>query len=118
MQPSRRWANTPIRSSSPAPADRALPVQPPTEVMRPEVAFVTTMVMTSVISEGTARRAAAEIHRPAAGKTGTTNSHHDAWFIGFTPELVAAVWVGFDDNRQLGKGEQGARAAVPIWISF
>ena len=94
------------------------PVVPPTEVMRPEVAFVTTMVMTSVIQEGTARRAAAEIHRPAAGKTGTTNSHRDAWFIGFTPELVAAVWVGFDDMRQLGKGEQGARVALPIWISF
>ena len=94
------------------------PVQPPVEVMKPEVAFLMTQVMTSVIQEGTARSAAGALHRPAAGKTGTTNSHRDAWFIGFTPDLVAAVWVGFDDMRQLGRGEQGARVALPIWVGF
>jgi penicillin-binding protein 1A len=95
-----------------------VPTAPPAEVMRPEVAFLMTQVMTSVIQEGTARAAASQIHRPAAGKTGTTNAHRDAWFIGFTPELCAAVWVGFDDMQKLGRGEQGARVALPIWIAF
>jgi penicillin-binding protein 1A len=95
-----------------------VPAQAPAEVMPPDVAFLMTQVMTSVIQEGTARRAAGEIHRPAAGKTGTTNSHRDAWFIGFTPELCVAVWVGFDDMQKLGRGEQGARVALPIWITF
>ncbi|HJZ84273.1 MAG TPA: PBP1A family penicillin-binding protein [Polyangia bacterium] len=99
-------------------AGAAQPIQPPSEVLKPEVAFLMTQVLTSVIQEGTARAAASQIHRPAAGKTGTTNSHRDAWFIGFTPDLCAAVWVGFDDMRQLGRGEQGARAALPIWTSF
>ena len=53
-----------------------------------------------------------------AGKTGTTNDHHDAWFSGFTPKLVATVWVGYDDERSLGAGEEGGRTAVPIWTYF
>jgi penicillin-binding protein 1A len=99
-------------------AGEPVPAAPPSEVMAPEIAFLVTQVMTSVITEGTAKTAANALHRPAAGKTGTTNSHRDAWFIGFTPELVAAVWVGFDDMRQLGRGEQGAHAALPIWVAF
>ncbi|HBH62059.1 MAG TPA: hypothetical protein DDX85_10055, partial [Nitrospiraceae bacterium] len=66
---------------------------------------------------GTGRRARA-LNRPAAGKTGTTNEYKDAWFIGYTPELVAGVWVGFDDVRTLGERETGSRAAAPIWVSF
>jgi penicillin-binding protein 1A len=58
------------------------------------------------------------IHRPIAGKTGTTSDLRDAWFVGFTPDLLAAVWVGFDDNKKLGKGEAGARTALPIWTEF
>jgi penicillin-binding protein 1A len=53
-----------------------------------------------------------------AGKTGTTNDFGDAWFIGYTPNLVTGVWVGFDDRRSLGDREAGASAALPIWISF
>jgi membrane carboxypeptidase/penicillin-binding protein len=56
--------------------------------------------------------------RPAAGKTGTTDEDRDAWFVGFTPELLAAVWVGFDERRVLGRGEEGARAALPLWVDF
>jgi len=60
--------------------------------------------------------------RPCAGKTGTTNDYRDAWFVGFTPELVTAVWVGFDDNRKMfdkfGHGITGAKAAIPIWTRF
>jgi penicillin-binding protein 1A len=57
--------------------------------------------------------------RPAGGKTGTTNDFTDAWFIGFTPEITAGVWVGFDDKAvSLGKPETGAIAALPIWLEF
>ena len=53
-----------------------------------------------------------------AGKTGTTNDFRDAWFSGFTPNLVATVWVGFDQHQSLGRREAGSRAALPIWIDF
>ena len=86
------------------------------QAMKPELAYVITSMLTSVIEEGTAASARGKLKRPAAGKTGTTNSHKDAWFVGFTPDLATGVWVGFDDNRELGRGEQGARAALPIWI--
>jgi len=86
------------------------------QAMKPELAYVITSMLTSVIEEGTAASARGKLKRPAAGKTGTTNSHKDAWFVGFTPDLAMGVWVGFDDTRELGRGEQGARAALPIWI--
>ena len=88
------------------------------QVMRPEVAYLITSVMQSVVEEGTAVAAKKALKRPIAGKTGTSNSGRDAWFVGFTPDLVAGVWVGFDDMRPLGKGEAGAKAALPIWIDF
>jgi penicillin-binding protein 1A len=75
-------------------------------------------LMRSVIDDGTAHAAAARIHRPVAGKTGTTSDLKDGWFVGFTPDLLAAVWVGFDDSKKLGKGEAGARTALPIWTEF
>jgi penicillin-binding protein 1A len=63
--------------------------------------------------------AAKALGRPAAGKTGTTQDYTDAWFVGFTPQLTAGVWVGFDDKQiSLGKRETGARAALPIWLEF
>lgn len=82
----------------------------PRQVLRPEVAFVLTSMMQSVIQEGTARRAV-RLSRPVAGKTGTTNDLKDAWFAGFTPQLVAVVWVGFDEPRPLGRHETGGQAA-------
>jgi penicillin-binding protein 1A len=91
------------------------PLQP---ALKPEVAYVLTSMMRSVIDEGTARAAAGRLRRPVAGKTGTSNDQHDAWFVGFTPDLLAAVWVGFDDKQGLGRGEAGARTALPIWIDF
>ena len=57
--------------------------------------------------------------RPVGGKTGTTNDFTDAWFMGFTPQITAGVWVGYDDKQiSLGKGETGARTALPIWLEF
>ena len=62
---------------------------------------------------------AKQLGHPAAGKTGTTQDYTDAWFIGFTPQLTAGVWVGFDDKQiSLGKKETGARAALPLWLEF
>ncbi|MBL7032409.1 MAG: PBP1A family penicillin-binding protein [Nitrospira sp.] len=80
-------------------------------------AFLSTSMLEEVVKNGTGWRAKA-LKRPVAGKTGTTNDYRDAWFIGYTPELVSGVWVGFDNMRTLGKGETGSKAAAPIWVSF
>lgn len=82
-----------------------------------ETAFVMTDLLRGVIQEGTGQRLRV-LERPAAGKTGTTNDLRDAWFVGYTPELVTGVWVGYDEPREMGKGETGARAASPIWLYF
>jgi penicillin-binding protein 1A len=87
------------------------------EVISPQTAFLMTSMMEDVVRHGTGWRAKA-LGRPVAGKTGTTNDYRDAWFVGYTKDLVATVWVGFDDMRPLGPLETGARAASPIWVSF
>ena len=89
----------------------------PLPVMSPETSYVITNLMQSVVSSGTGRRASV-IGRPVAGKTGTTNDAKDAWFVGFVPQLVAGVWVGFDQERSLGAGGSGGQAAAPIWSEF
>jgi penicillin-binding protein 1A len=86
--------------------------------IRPETAYVTVSLLRGVVEAGTARSAAPKLKRPAAGKTGTTDEDRDAWFVGFTPEMLAGVWVGFDERRVLGRGEEGARTALPIWTEF
>ncbi len=80
-------------------------------------AFILTGMLKNVIGYGTGRKARV-IHRPLAGKTGTTNDYKDAWFIGFSPHLVCGVWVGYDNNKTIFRGATGARAALPIWITF
>lgn len=87
------------------------------EAISPETAYVMTDLLEAVIAEGTGWRAKA-LKRPAAGKTGTTNDLRDAWFLGYTPNLVTGVWVGYDDRKPMGKGETGSRAASPIWVYF
>jgi penicillin-binding protein 1A len=84
---------------------------------RPDVAFVLTSMMRGVVESGTGIAAKA-LGRPTAAKTGTAQEHRDAWFVGFTPELVAGVWVGFDDHSPMGPRETGAGAALPPWLSF
>ncbi|MBI3085487.1 MAG: PBP1A family penicillin-binding protein, partial [candidate division NC10 bacterium] len=92
-------------------------VAEPQEVMRPETAYVLVNVMKGVVERGTAARARV-LKRPLAGKTGTTSEATDVWFIGFTPDLVAGVWVGYDVKRSLGPAETGGRLALPLWIAF
>ena len=87
------------------------------EQIPPPVAYVVTSLMKSVVEEGTAS-AVRELNRPAAGKTGTASEFRDAWFSGYTTDLVATAWVGFDDHESLGSGETGGRAALPIWLTF
>jgi len=89
----------------------------PEEAIPPAVAYLGTSLMRSVVEEGTAG-AVRELARPAAGKTGTANEYRDAWFSGYTPDLVTSVWVGFDDHSSLGSGETGGKAALPIWLTF
>jgi penicillin-binding protein 1B len=89
----------------------------PKQVARADTTFLVTNMMRSVLNEGTAASARANgFTLDAAGKTGTTNDLRDAWFVGFTPELLTVVWVGFDDNQPVGLS--GARAALPIWTQF
>ena len=88
------------------------------EVISPDVARTMTAMLEEVIQFGTGIEAKV-LKRPAAGKTGTTQDYTDAWFVGFTPQITAGVWVGFDDKQNsLGKKETGARAALPIWTQF
>jgi penicillin-binding protein 1A len=77
-----------------------------------------TDMMADVIKRGTGVRARSLGRSDIAGKTGTTNEAKDTWFNGFTPNLVATVWVGYDQERPLGEREEGARTALPIWIQF
>jgi penicillin-binding protein 1A len=77
-----------------------------------------TDMMADVIKRGTGVRARSLGRSDIAGKTGTTNEAKDTWFNGFTPHLVATVWVGYDQERPLGEREEGARTALPIWIQF
>jgi len=94
------------------------PPEPKTRsISRPDTTFLVTNMMRSVLNEGTAAGArAAGFTQDAAGKTGTTNDLRDAWFVGFTPDLLTVVWVGFDDNQPVGLS--GAQAALPIWTQF
>jgi membrane carboxypeptidase/penicillin-binding protein len=89
----------------------------PERVVHEESAYLVTDMLRSVLNEGTAAGArSAGFRSDAAGKTGTTNDYRDAWFCGFTPDLLAVVWVGFDDNTPVGLS--GTRAALPIWVEF
>ena len=87
------------------------------QAISPATAYVMTDMMRSVVESGTATRAK-ELGRPVAGKTGTTDEARSVWFVGFTADVVAGAYVGFDDNTPLGRSESGGRAAVPIWLGF
>ncbi len=87
------------------------------KVISPQMAFMINYLLEGVLDRGTGHEARLQgFERPAAGKTGTTNDLKDAWFVGYTPDLLAVVWVGFDNQSQLGLS--GAQAALPIWTDF
>src|ERR1700722_5657698 len=95
-----------------------LPEPPPARrVLDDAEAYVVTNMLTSVIDHGTAARART-LGRPLAGKTGTSNGPKDTWFAGYSADIAAVTWVGFDDGRLLGSAEQGAVTALPGWMSF
>ncbi len=100
-------------------ADPVLPVgkgmQPAKQTVDPVSSFLTVNMMRGVIERGTGRRARA-LHRALAGKTGTTNNQVDAWFMGFSPQVLTGVWTGRDTPKSMGRRETGARAALPIWM--
>jgi penicillin-binding protein 1A len=98
---------------APLPAAEAAP-----RVISAQNAYLMADMMSDVIKRGTGRRALVLGRSDIAGKTGTTNEARDTWFNGFTRNLVATVWVGFDQERPLGESEEGARTALPIWIQF
>jgi penicillin-binding protein 1A len=102
-------------AQSPAvPASRRAP-----QAISPANAFVMTDMMVDVIQRGTAQRAAAELQRrDIAGKTGTTSDRRDTWFVGYNADVVAAAWIGFDQERTLGENEEGGKTALPMWIAF
>jgi penicillin-binding protein 1A len=92
--------------------------EPASQAISPQVNFLINDIMRDVITRGTGRRAMALGRSDLRGKTGTTDFSVDTWFNGFNESIVASVWVGTDDNRPLGEGEEGARTAVPIWVDF
>jgi len=89
------------------------------QLIRPQTAYVLTSILQGVVDDpnGTAGAARA-LGRPVAGKTGTTTAFYDAWFMGYTPDVVAGVWIGFDDEKSLGRSETGGKAALPIWLEY
>jgi penicillin-binding protein 1A len=113
-----RLANGEEPFVGPPTRDEMPPVNIATQVLTPQNAYLMRSMMMDVIKRGTGRRARV-LNRPdIAGKTGTTNDQQDAWFSGFTPDVVTTTWVGFDKPKPLGVGETGARAALPMWIDF
>ena len=88
------------------------------EVISPQIAYIMTSLLQGVVQRGTGWRAAA-LEKPLGGKTGTTDEHSDAWFIGFSPSLCAGVWVGHEkEKKTIGDRQSGAVAAQPIWVEF
>ncbi|MCF8505522.1 MAG: penicillin-binding protein 1A [Caulobacter sp.] len=87
------------------------------QIIDPVTAYQIASMLEGVVQRGTATQARV-LGRPVAGKTGTTNEYRSAWFVGFTPQVVVGVFVGFDDNRSLGEGEVGGASALPVFINF
>jgi penicillin-binding protein 1A len=96
---------------------KVVPPSQGTQVLRPEVAYVATNMFTSVVTEGTATKAAS-LKIPIAGKTGTSNEAKDVWFIGYTPDYIIGVWIGNDDATPLGGKETGGTTAVPVFVEI
>jgi len=95
------------------------PTRPSAErILEPRIAYLIDSMLKDVVKRGTATKARSMKRSDIAGKTGTTNGPRDAWFSGYNPDLVTTTWLGFDDNRKLGRREFGGSAALPIWIDY
>jgi penicillin-binding protein 1A len=114
---SEKGAEFPLKT--PVEKEPPLFFEDPEQLIKPETAYVITSILKGVIDEpgGTGGKARS-IGRPLAGKTGSTSDYFDAWFVGFSPDIATGVWVGFDNEKTLGKGEVGGRSALPIWIEY
>ncbi|MBU2676182.1 MAG: PBP1A family penicillin-binding protein [Gammaproteobacteria bacterium] len=88
------------------------------QTVSPQNMFLVQDMMRDVVRRGTGRRAMILGRNDLSGKTGTSNDRRDAWFGGFNGDLASVVWVGYDDDRPLGPGEEGSRTALPIWVEF
>ncbi|MGR8929788.1 MAG: penicillin-binding protein 1A [Gammaproteobacteria bacterium] len=99
-------------------AETQLPGNNAPRVISPQTHFLMNSLLRDVVQNGTATRAKELGRSDLAGKTGTTNEQRDAWFNGFTPNIVASVWVGFDNLHPLGRGETGGHTALPMWIEL
>src|SRR5699024_12041369 len=85
----------------------------------PRTVYVMNDMLQGVATHGTGARASAELKRnDIGGKTGTTNDSHDAWFAGYTPDVVGVAWMCYDQPRSLGTGETGGGVSLPIWVAF
>ena len=89
----------------------------PHDALRPDTAYIMVSLMRGVVQRGTGARAR-QLGWPVGGKTGTMDDYTDAWFVGFDPAITVGVWVGYDEKKTLGNGEEGARVALPIWLDF
>ena len=89
----------------------------PQDAIRPDTAYIMVSLMRGVVQRGTGIRAS-RLGWPLGGKTGTMDDYTDAWFVGFGPDITVGVWVGYDEKKTLGDGEEGARLALPIWTDF
>lgn len=117
--------------NSPKPAkvvdasEETIPLEPyyffdsPNQLISPRIAYLITNILRAAVTEagGTGLKAS-QVGKIIAGKTGTTNSYFDAWFLGYSPTMTTGVWVGFDHEKSLGKGETGGKAALPIWLEY
>ncbi|MEW6441040.1 MAG: PBP1A family penicillin-binding protein [bacterium] len=107
-----------VREVLDAAGNRLEETEPRSEpVLTPVTAYLMTSLLQSVVGEGTGRAVQA-LGVPCAGKTGTTNDFRDAWFIGYIPDRITGVWLGYDQPRSLGNKETGGRLAAPVWLQF
>ena len=111
------WTQTAQKGTNP-PRSKAEPTRVQAAIS-PQTAYIMTALLQGGVTQGTGARLKNYLNRKdLAGKTGTTNNSEDTWFIGFSPDYTAGVWVGFDEKRPLGRREQGGSAALPIWGYF
>ena len=102
-----------------SPKESPLFFKDPDQLIKPSTAYIITNLLQGAIEEPRATGGKARaLGRPVAGKTGSTSGYFDGWFIGYTPDITTGVWVGYDEERSLGRGEVGGNNALPIWLEY